>query len=208
MVTALKTEDSSDSYADLSNLVKELYGKLDPAIRNHLLKRGISVVQNSYAGFDSEYKNIDVKRNKLLTVQLAVNSKTYVKVPKLADFTLSSVNPLTREVYTAAEIPGFDTLYLQSILDNLIKRVRLLRYPYYDESVMKLVAGLQKVGAPFMEKEDMYVFALPLSDIQPILFIAEGGEISFTDLVKKTNEISTPELERTFHRVLALIRGI
>jgi len=202
------TEVGSDIHADLANLVKELYGKLDPVIRNHLLKRGISVVQNIYVGFDSEYKNIDPKRNKLLTVQLAVNTKTFVKIPKQPVFTLSTINPLTQEVYLATEIPGFDRGYFEAIVNNLIKRVRQRRYPYNDDSVLKLITAFQKAAVPYMEKADTYVFSLPLTDIQPILFIAGGKEISFADLVKKSNEVSRADIESSYEKVLILLRDI
>lgn len=207
LVSLLKSKECSDSDADLANLVKELYGRLDPAIRNHLLKRGISVVQNNYVGFDTEYKNIDAKHNKLLTVQLAVNSKTFVKIPKPSDFSLASVNPLTQDVYASGEIPGFETKKLEQIINNIVKRVRAIRYPFNDESVFKLAAGFKKGGLPFIEKEDTYIFSLPLSDIQPILFIAAGSEISFADLVKKSNEVSSKAAEETYQRVIALIKG-
>lgn len=77
----LTDESISDFQADLINLNRELYGKIDPSLRNKIQKRGITIFQNIYTGFDTEYQNKDTKTNRLLSVQLAVNTHTFIKIP-------------------------------------------------------------------------------------------------------------------------------
>jgi hypothetical protein len=93
------SEEDTDLRADYENLTKTLFGKIDPSIRYKLQKRGISIIQNIYTGFDTEYKNIDPKYNKLISVQLAISTKTLLKIPKYSKYNLSKQNPLTSEVY-------------------------------------------------------------------------------------------------------------
>jgi len=52
---------NEDLMRDYQQLSKDLYGMLDPSIRLKLQKKGIGVLQNTYTGFDTEYKNLDFK---------------------------------------------------------------------------------------------------------------------------------------------------
>jgi hypothetical protein len=93
---------------DLIDMSTKVFGKIDPSIRVKMRKKGVSIIQNAYTGFDTEYKNIDFKRNELISVQLAVNTKTLLKLPLHTEYTLSSLETLTGKehklkVYTPAE---------------------------------------------------------------------------------------------------------
>lgn len=76
-------------YKDLRNIV---YNNLDPAVRRHLTRRGISIINNIYTGFDTEYDNIDEKTNKLLSVQLATTFKILLKLPLRTEFNYEELN--------------------------------------------------------------------------------------------------------------------
>lgn len=71
----------TDEKADYIVLANELYSKLEPSLRAQIQKRGVSIIQNTYTGFDTEYCNLTSTTNKLLSAQLAVNSKTILKIP-------------------------------------------------------------------------------------------------------------------------------
>jgi hypothetical protein len=81
-----KSEENPDTFTDFKVLARSLFLKLDPSIRTKLVKRGVSIIQNIYTGFDSEFKNINLTLNKLLSVQLAVTTKTILKIPLNSDF--------------------------------------------------------------------------------------------------------------------------
>lgn len=59
----------ADLIVDLKTYAIKLYGNLNPSIRESLRQRGMSVAENIYCGFDTEYKNIDMKSNKILSAQ-------------------------------------------------------------------------------------------------------------------------------------------
>ena len=53
----------SEGIEDLKSLEQELYSMLDPSIRHYIQKRGISLRENTYIGFDTEFT-----KKELLTV--------------------------------------------------------------------------------------------------------------------------------------------
>lgn len=70
---------------------KLLFSRLDPSIRHFLRRPGISIFQNTYSGFDSEFTNKDIGSNQLVSVQLAVSTKTYLKLPRVRSYQLASL---------------------------------------------------------------------------------------------------------------------
>jgi hypothetical protein len=87
------------------SLKAKLFEKLDPFLRFQL-KSGITIIQNSYSGFDTEYELEDPQRflNKLVSVQLAVQGRTLVKVPM---YTVQDIIyiPLTNETRRSTNLP-------------------------------------------------------------------------------------------------------
>ena len=86
---------SSDLFSDLQELRLQIHNKLDPAIRRCLQKRGIIIHQNIQTGFDTEFVRKGMLENKLLSSQLAINTQTYLRIPKVIPFGIFDVNPLT-----------------------------------------------------------------------------------------------------------------
>ena len=74
--------------------------RLDPYLRMQIQKRGVTVIQNTYTGFDTEYELLDEKKylNKLLSVQIAVQSRTIIKIPLYNYYDIAFVHPLTSEI--------------------------------------------------------------------------------------------------------------
>jgi len=208
----LGSEIEEDLYTDLLNLSRDLYSRLDPSLRNKVTKRGISIIQNSYIGFDSEYKNIDEKYNKLLSVQMAYNTRTLVKIPKESSYVLSTMHPLRNEIYKETSlhaIPGLKIELLENSFNASIARIRGIRYKKHDSSISLLLKGLQRQGIPFIDRDDMFIFTLPLSAIQPIIYFAvEGKGLSFKEMVKMTNSQCEPILNETYQNLLSLLEKI
>lgn len=61
-------------------------------------KRGVTVIQNTYTGFDTEYELQDPKKNlnKLLSVQIATRCRTLIKIPLYKTHDISYIHPLPR----------------------------------------------------------------------------------------------------------------
>jgi hypothetical protein len=98
-IECLEFEGLEDHILDYAELSKSLLNKLDPSIRRLLLKRGISITQNIYTGFDTEFVNINANYNKLLSAQLAVTSKTLLKIPIEREFDFENLNVETNKLY-------------------------------------------------------------------------------------------------------------
>ena len=92
----------SDTFEDLESLRTSVISSLDPYLRLQVQKRGITLIQNTYIGFDTEYELCDsVKHlNKLLTVQLAFRCRTLIKAPLYRRYDVSYTHPLTSEITT------------------------------------------------------------------------------------------------------------
>lgn len=82
LVVLLLERESKDTdlYSDLLSMSEKLYDKLEPSLRKSLLKKGITITHNIQNGFDTEYENKDTKTNKLLSVQMAINVITYLRI--------------------------------------------------------------------------------------------------------------------------------
>jgi hypothetical protein len=78
----------------------ELLQRMDQYLRSQIQIRGITVVQNTYCGFDSEFTSFDEtkKINKLVSVQTAVQERTILKIPLYHSYDISYVNPLSSEI--------------------------------------------------------------------------------------------------------------
>lgn len=89
-----------DLLCDLESVTKHLTSFLDPYIRIQLQKRGITVFQNLYTGFDTEYELNDARNflNKLVSVQVAVQTRILIKIPLNTTQDISYVHPLTSEI--------------------------------------------------------------------------------------------------------------
>lgn len=88
------------NFTDLEELRRSLLSRFDPYLRFQIQKRGISIIHNTYTGFDPEYELKDSKNflNKLISVQLAVQSRTLFKVPLYNTLDISYIHPLTSEL--------------------------------------------------------------------------------------------------------------
>lgn len=84
-----------DVYSDLKSIEERAFRMLHPVIVDRVKNSGLSVVLNTFVGFDSEYElqSSSKNENSLLSVQLAANTNMYVRVPlvekaplKVSDF--------------------------------------------------------------------------------------------------------------------------
>lgn len=57
-----KEEEEKDKANDLNSLAKEIYAKMHTSIKRCLQKRGISIKQNIFTGFDTEYKYLEYRK--------------------------------------------------------------------------------------------------------------------------------------------------
>jgi hypothetical protein len=203
-------EPDSDLLADFKTLSRNIFCKIDPSIRIKLQKRGISVIQNIYTGFDTEYKNKNIKFNELISVQLAVNTKTLLKIPKYSEYELSNLNTLTGEVYKIdiSNEKDFNFFMVEKTLNRCINEIRSLTFKKNDASIYILVEGLQRLNIPYIEKEDVFVFSFPRSPIQPFLYYNKGEGYTFEEMIYQSNIIGEPYLRSENERITDLLKRI
>ena len=206
----LKESPYTDISSDYQTLSKEVYSKLDSSIRTKLQKKGITVMQNIYTGFDTEYKNIDLKYNKLLSIQMAVNTKILLKLPIVdEDYYFSSVETLTGKVNPIN--CASEKIKYENILDEInisIKEVRMLKYKTIDESINLLIKNLKLKNVPYIIKNESIIFAFDRTPIQQWLYIPGDKGFSLEELIKKSNELANPYLDKELLRIYDLLKTI
>jgi hypothetical protein len=68
-LTIEEKESIYDLIENLKTYSDIFHGRLNPSIRECMRQRGITISENVYCGFDTEYKNVDMKENKILSAQ-------------------------------------------------------------------------------------------------------------------------------------------
>ena len=226
-------ETDSDLIANYENLSGVIYEKIDPSIRIKIQKRGLSIIQNIYTGFDTEYVNKgDPMLNELISVQLAVNTKTLLKIPKYTEYELSTLNVQTGEEHkiNKSRDENFKYYMVENSLVRCIKEIRSLRYKKNDLSISILIEGLQRLNIPFMEKDDCFVFSFPRTPIQPYIYYEKdpkdysyykkdsegnyikeedkGGGFGIKNMIDQSNLIGEDHLKNDYDRLIDLLKGI
>jgi hypothetical protein len=93
-------ESELELIADLEFCKKQIHSRLDQYLKVQIQKRGWTIIQNTYTGFDTEYELLNDKKflNKLVSAQIAMQSRTLIKIPLYLPFDISYVHPLTSEI--------------------------------------------------------------------------------------------------------------
>lgn len=87
-------------FEELVLLKQKYFHRLDQYLKMQLGKRGISVIQNTYCAFDTEYQLLDASKNlnDLISVQAGVQLRTLIKIPLYRNLDISFVNPLSSNI--------------------------------------------------------------------------------------------------------------
>lgn len=203
----LTDESISDFQSDLINLNRELYGKIDPSLRNKIQKRGITIFQNIYTGFDTEYQNKDTKTNRLLSVQLAVNTHTYIKIPWPSVYSIGTLGTLNQVEYKKKPQSNkcpYNYNKVENSLNHLINLVRNVRFNKHDQSIKLLIEGLIQKGYKHFEKDNCYFFSIPLTSIEKFIYYNNKGKgYSFKDMVNQSNVMGEPQLSQSYNLIIS-----
>lgn len=186
----------------------ELYGKLDPSIRHHIQKRGISIKQNTYIGFDTEFTSKGIDHNTLVSAQIAVNTKCYVQIPRVSPYTISMLDISTQKIIKQKpNSSSFNYKKIESSIQKCISSIRKVKYQSNDLSMLALSAGFRMVqGIKYNEQEEHELFSLPRTKIQP--YIHYGSSFSLEELIKITSGLAKPFHAETDMKLMSLIREI
>lgn len=127
------TKNSDDLLEDLKAVENDLFTMLDPSIRHHIQKRGIQLKENTYIGFDTEFVKKDLEHNELVSVQLAVTTKTYVHIPKNNVYCISKVDEITNKLIkqTTTSV-ALNYQKIEMSIQSVIKSIRKQKYSEHD----------------------------------------------------------------------------
>lgn len=202
-----------DLMLDYINLNKSLLNNLDPSIRKLFSKRGISIIQNIYTGFDTEFVNINSIENKLLSVQLAVATKTLLKLPLKKEFEFGVFNIDSNKFHKSTQKieEGGWTInkgLIKCILNNSVNYLRELKYSNYDKVFETLVRGLRLMGIKEVIKDDSvyFIFDSGFNNIKE--YYKETSKVNFKDLVNISRNLSKEDLEKELNTLYDLLRKV
>ncbi|KAJ8057807.1 hypothetical protein OCU04_013252 [Sclerotinia nivalis] len=205
-------EELVDLMENYKVLIRVVMGKIEPSIKHKIQKSGITVIHNTYTGYDSEFQNIDLKYNELLSVQLAVNTKVSLKMPLVKDYEFSKIDTLTGKVYQI-KIESESVIKYGEILKLLndgIKSIRFLKYNSYDNSISKIINNLKLKRVPCVEVEEKssIIFNFERTPIETWFKLIDEEGMSFKELVRKSNEIAFKKRELEWSRILNILKDI
>jgi hypothetical protein len=202
---------------ELENLKQSLFSRFDQYLKLQVQKRGITVVQNTYTGFDTEYESLNPVKNlnKLISVQTAIQRRTIVKVPLYNPYDISYVHPLTSEISNVfngkvdlVDYPKYEfvcggrpikndrTLTYNELklinysLKHAISNIRKCLFHSIDEVNFSIINSFKKVeGVEYFEdfKRDQIIFILPLTPISKQIAYPVKG-FSIDDLLEMCHE--------------------
>jgi hypothetical protein len=193
---------------ELEDKSRELYGRLDPSIRHHLQKRGISIKENIYIGFDTEFTRQSSLRNKLISAQLAVSTRTYVQIPIKRSYKISSLDVTTNKLkLVKKDSKNLNYSKIETSIQICIDAIRSTKYKNSDAGMLILNEGLRLIkGMSYNEKDDYITFALPRSVIQPYFQICDS--FSMADILKISSSLAKPYFETSNKQLMKLIENI
>ena len=220
-------DEDEETILILQNLKSEMLSRLDPFLKIQIQKRGISILQNNYVGFDTEFELMDFNKqtNKLISVQTALRTRTIVKVPLYSLKDISYVHPLTSEITTnfKPKIENWDVTskkeedqgeklnemeILNSSLKSCVSRIRKILCSPLEQINEQIIFQLKKVsGVSYYEdqKRDQIVFSLPLSELKTNIFYP--NKFTFKELVALTNADSEGSQTLVFNDILQSFLG-
>ena len=201
-------KDLLDDYKEMSRI---LINSLDPAIRVKLQRGGLSIIQNTYTGYDSEYQNVDLIYNKLISVQLAVSTKTLLKVPSIRKFGYSKIDTLSGKILPISLRNS--KLDYDQILQNInkcIDKIRSLKYEGFDYSINKINDKFKDLKIPCIHQEDKdcIVYSFERTPIKTWFKVVDEEGILFKELVKISNKMALKDHDLERIKIIDILKDI
>ena len=193
-----------DIYYDYKVLSRETFNKIDPSIRVKLMKKGVGIIGNTYVGYDTEYTNIDIAQNQLLSMQLAVSSRVILKLPRITPYKWSGIDTLRGIVY---ELVRCDKVVnYTKLLDDINTRINKIcdvKYGDLDAS-LSLITGcitsdMDNNPNTIIQKDDMTYILFKRTYVRTTVEICNKLSMSHVveTILKLSNDDLRKELENT-----------
>ena len=208
-----RTDSELESYYELKIILNTVHSRLDPSIRKSLQKVGITLIQNTETGFDSEYVNINSITNKPLSFQIAQVLQNYIKIPIKSEYKLEKINPVTESNYLVKTTLSFDYNLIEMIISNHINCIRNILYGDYDYIIIKLHEYLTKdKSIKSFETSDSLIIRLKESKEKTFIKILDEKGYSLLDLLQDVNSLSKVDIlysrKLIMDKIIQLIKSI
>lgn len=157
-----------DTLCEIQYFEKELYTRLDTSIQHSLKKRGVSIRENVYTGFDCEYNQQTPETNRLVSSQLAVTGQATIQFPVVRNYQMSRLDEKSNKLVDLSKDKRLTKF--ENSIKMCVDSIRLLKFGNYDKS-MKVVIEVFKMieGLNYYPGEESIVFNFPRAPIQPLI---------------------------------------
>lgn len=193
---------NDDLNEDLKTIIRKIYDRIHPLITTKIQKKGISVALNIYNGFDTEYELEDEARykNKLLSRQIALNTRMIIKLPLVEVFNLGYIDPLTSEVRERELLTTGGLMGVIFDIRKLIEEIRGIKFQKYDDFISvfrKKLKEVDETGNEFRVIKDFKskgyeVFIFNLTEMKKCF--KKLNEYSFNELIQDTKYLGEENL--------------
>jgi hypothetical protein len=191
------TSSSLDQEETLLELISQFkvlsnwsHSMLDNSIKQHMIKRNLTIYSDVVCGFDTEYVCIDWGKNELLSAQISLSHVLKLKIPIFENYKFEGVNTLTSENYMKA-LPKFDNVNL--IIDYITENIKLNRtYKFndHDKILNKIINHFGKEATAFSnvcltnKSLNVLLYKTPIKNIFIIPKENEKLELNYHSLIK------------------------
>jgi len=125
---------------------EELYIRLYPTIRQYIQKKGIRIIKFTYIGSDIEFTIQGTEHNRLISAQLAVTTKTFVKIPGIRGYTISKIDESTNKLKALSNSSTIlNYTKRETSLNLCIDKIRTLKYAQQEVSWYKFPEGMNRI---------------------------------------------------------------
>lgn len=204
-----EVEKDSDLWADLIILSRIIHDLMEPSIRLALAKRGISVIQNIFAGLDTEYHNLDEMTNKLLSIQVAGRTVTYIRLPLLEEWDFRTIHTLTGKGYKMKDLDFSIFSYdkVRSNINSLISRIRPIKYGGLDSALEEILNSFKQLRnvTSFTREGFEYIRLNPTQIIQWINLCKEERDYKLEEVIESIEDVFSQDLATSFQLVKDII---
>lgn len=215
---------NNDLIFDLEAMYGRVLASLDPFLRIQLQKRGITIIQQTYTSFDTEYVNKTTLTNELISVQSATATRTLVKVPLYRKYDISYTHPLTSEITTyfkpknnwrsSKNLNTTDTLIEMNIINDSLKacvgEIRKLKYTSLDlinNDVIEALHNIDNINFYEDDKKDHIVFALPITTKKTKIVYPQNG-YSMTELIQSSKNLVSEDFDKGVDDIIEALQNL
>ena len=207
-------DKNSDIIIDIKVFKKEVLRMINPCIIKKLSNNGLTVLLNTFTGFDSEYelKSSLKKTNDLLSIQLASTTNISLKIPVINKDPIS-VNDfnIINNAYGWVEKGRID-LGLRSI-DYLIKDIRFFKNNDYDNFINDLTDYMNDLSEymnmnsseniKLIKHQDFSLYVFPKTSV--VTKIKYLNEYYYEDLIIDSESLNNDEHEKSLLSLIQIL---